>query len=67
MIGRSTIAFTPTPVWQVLLLGNHALAVVVPGRSRRPLSGRCLSALGARTTGAAAASLAPSAAAGTDG
>ena len=48
---------------QVLLLGNHALAGVIPGRSRRPLSSRCrcrcLSPLGVRTVGAAAASLAP--------
>ena len=42
MIGCSTIAFTPTPMGQVLLLGSHALAGVIPGRSRRPLSGRCL-------------------------
>ena len=67
MIGCSTIAFTPTPMGQVLLLGNHALAGVIPGLSQRPLSSRCLSALGVRTTGAAAASLAPSAAAETDG
>ena len=67
MIGCSTIAFTPTPMWQVLLLGSHALAGVIPGRSRRPLSGRSLSALGVMTTGAAAASLAPSATTGTDG
>ena len=67
MIGCSTIAFTPTPMCQVLLLGNHASAGVIPGRSRRPLSGRCLSALGARTTDAAATSLAPSATTGTDG
>ena len=39
MIGCSTIAFTPAPMGQVLLLGNHALAGVIPGRSRRPLSG----------------------------
>ena len=43
MIGCSTIAFTPTPMWQVLLLGSHALAGVILGRSRRPWSGRCLS------------------------
>ena len=67
MIGCSTIAFTPAPMWQVLLLGNHALAGVIPGRSRMPLSGRSLSALGVMTTGAAAASLAPSATTGTDG
>ena len=69
MIGCSTIAFTPTPMWQVLLLGSHASAGVIPGRSRRSLSSRCrcLSALGVTTTDAAAASLAPSAAAGTDG
>ena len=68
MIGCSTIAFTPAPMWQVLLLGNHALAGVIPGRSRRSLSSRCrcLSALGVTTTDAAAASLAPSATAGTD-
>ena len=49
-------------MWQVLLLESHALAGVILGRSRRPLSGRCrfLSALGVTTTGAAAASLAPS-------
>ena len=69
MIGCSTIAFTPTPMGQVLLLGSHALAGVIPGRSRRPLSSccRCLSALGVTTTDAAAASLAPSATAGADG
>ena len=68
MIGCSTIAFTPAPMWQVLLLGNHALADVILGPSRRPLSSRCrcLSNLGVMTTGAAAASLAPSATAGTD-
>ena len=46
-IDSFTIAFTsaftpvstPTPVGG-LLLGNHALAGVIPGRSRRPLSGR---------------------------
>ena len=48
MIGCSTIAFTPTPMGQVLLLGSHALAGLILGRSRRPLSGRCLSALGVR-------------------
>ena len=42
MIGCSTIAFTPAPMWQVLLLGSHALAGVIPGRSERPWSGRCL-------------------------
>ena len=67
MIGCSTIAFTPAPVWQVLLLGSHASVGVILGRSRRPLSGRCLSALGVMTTGAAAASLAPSATTGTGG
>ena len=41
MIGCSTIAFTPTPMGQVLLLGSHALAGVILGRSRRPLSSRC--------------------------
>ena len=68
MIGCSTIAFTPTPMWQVLLLGSHALAGVILGRSRRPLSSRCrcLSPPGVTTTDAAAASLAPSATAGTD-
>ena len=30
MIGCSTIAFTPTPMGQVLLLGSHALAGVIP-------------------------------------
>ena len=69
MIGCSTIAFTPAPMGQVLLLGSHALASVIPGRSRMPLLSRCrcLSALGVTTTDAAAASLAPSATAGTDG
>ena len=67
MIGCSTIAFTPTPMWQVLLLGSHALAGVILGRSRRPLSSRCRSALGVTTIGAAATSLAPSATTGTDG
>ena len=69
MIGCSTIAFTPTPMWQVLLLGSHALAGVILGRSRRPLliRCRCLSALGVTTIGAAATSLAPFATAGTDG
>ena len=67
MIGCSTIAFTPAPVWQVLLLRSHALAGVILGRSRRPLSGRCLSPLGVRTIGAAATSLAPSATTGTEG
>ena len=69
MIGCSTIAFTPIPMGQVLLPGSHALAGVILGPSRRPLSSRCrcLSALGVMTTGAAATSLAPSAAAGTDG
>ena len=69
MIGCSTIAFTPTPMWQVLLLGSHALAGMILGRSRRPLSSRCrcLSPLGVTTIGAAAQSLAPSATAGTDG
>ena len=69
MIGCSTIAFTPMTMGQVLLLGSHALASVIPGRSRRPLLSRCrcLSALGVTTTDAAAASLAPSATAGTDG
>ncbi len=56
MIGCSTIAFTPAPMWQVLLLGSHASAGVIPGRSQRPWSGRCLSALGVMTIGAAAAS-----------
>ena len=32
MIGCSTIAFTPTPMWQVLLLGSHALAGVIPAQ-----------------------------------
>ena len=41
MIGCSTIAFTPTPMGQVLLLGSHALAGVILGRSRRALSSRC--------------------------
>ena len=67
MIGCSTIAFTPTPVGQVLLLGSHALADVILGRSRRPWSGRCLSALSVTTVGAAATSLAPSATAGNAG
>ena len=68
MIGCSTIAFTPTPMWQVLLLGSHALAgVILWAKPARPLSDRCLSALGVRTTGAAATSLAPSATTGTDG
>ena len=69
MIGCSTIAFTPAPMWQVLLLGSHALAGVIPGRSRRSLSSRCrcLSPLGVRTMGAAATSLAPSATTGTGG
>ena len=42
---------------------------VIPGRSRRPLSGRCLclSALGVMTTGAAATFLAPSATTGNVG
>ena len=67
MIGCSTIAFTPTPMGQVLLLGSHALAGVILGRSQRSLSSRCLSPLGGTTIGAAATSLAPSATAGTDG
>ena len=69
MIGCSTIAFTPAPMWQVLLLGSDALAGVILGRSQRPLSSRCrcLSALGVTATGAAATSLAPSATTGTDG
>ena len=69
MIGCSNIAFTPAPMGQVLLPGSHALAGVIPGRSRRPLSSRCrcLSARGVTTIGVAAPSLAPSAAAGTDG
>ena len=29
MIGCSTIAFTPAPMWQVLLLGSHASAGVI--------------------------------------
>ena len=33
MIGCSTIAFTPAPMWQVLLLGNHALAGVILGQA----------------------------------
>ena len=67
MIGCSTIAFTPAPMGQVLLLGSHALAGVILGRSQRPWSGRCLSALGVTTTGAAATSLAPSATTGNAG
>ena len=67
MIGCSTIAFTPAPMGQVLLLGSHALADVIPGRSRRPLSGRCLSALGVRNHRRGSHILAPSATAGTDG
>ena len=69
MTGCSTIAFTPTPMGQVLLLGSHALAGVILGRSQRSLSSRCRcpSALGVTTIGVAATSLAPSATAGTDG
>ena len=63
MIGCSTIAFTPTPMWQVLLLGSHAWAGVIPGRSQRPLSGRSRREDHRRGT----ASLAPSPATGTDG
>ena len=68
MIGCSTIAFTPTPMGQVLLLGS-----LVGRRDPRAKPEAIVEPLplpirpGVTTIGAAAISLAPSPTAGTDG
>ena len=66
MIGCSTIAFTPTPMWQILLPGS-LVCRRDPRAKPEAIVEPLLSALGVTTIGAAATSLAPSATAGTDG